>query len=189
MSQPRRHGLLSAKIRALQIACALAVSLTLPMAASAMELKSTSFEDGGRIALSQVRNGSGCSGQNNSPGLLWTGAPPGTKSFAVTLFDVEASGAGGRWHWVLVNIPAKVTTLGERAQPGEAISTKTDFGIPGYLGPCPPVGDQPHRYVLTIYALDVETLPLNAASSAALASALIQGHVLAKASIAGYFGR
>src|SRR5690606_23707796 len=70
-----------------------------------------------------------------------------------------------------------------------ALATNTDFGISGYRGPCPPVGAEPHRYVVTVYALDVSTLPLAVTSSGAMASFMINSHLLAKTSITGYFGR
>jgi Raf kinase inhibitor-like YbhB/YbcL family protein len=161
----------------------------LPTSALAMEMTSSSFENGGIIPLRHALNSLGCEGQNISPALQWRGAPPETKSFAVTMFDPDAPTDSGWWHWILVNIPAEVTSLPERSQPREALSTNTDFGISGYRGPCPPVGAQPHRYVVTVYALDVSTLPLAVTSSGAMASYMINSHVLAKASIAGYFGR
>ncbi|OCW59678.1 phosphatidylethanolamine-binding protein [Hoeflea olei] len=167
----------------------LAALATLPAAASAMELESPSFETGGTIPSRFSLNTMGCTGENISPALTWTDAPAGTKSFAVTMFDPDAPTGSGWWHWVLVNIPADVTSLGERSQPREALATNTDFGISGYLGPCPPVGAAPHRYVVTVYALDVATLELNATSPGAMAGFMINSHMLDKASITGFFGR
>lgn len=167
----------------------LAVAASLPASALAMELKSSSFENGGTIPLRHALNSLGCEGQNVSPALQWSDAPSETKSFAVTMFDPDAPTDSGWWHWVLVNIPANVTNLDERSQPRDALATNTDFGLSGYRGPCPPTGAEPHRYVVTVYALDVSTLPLAVTSSGAMASFMINSHLLAKASMTGYLGR
>ncbi|WP_374636157.1 YbhB/YbcL family Raf kinase inhibitor-like protein [Agrobacterium salinitolerans] len=161
----------------------------LPTPALAMELTSPSFDDGGRIPDRHALRGLGCLGQNVSPALNWKDAPEATKSFAVTMFDPDAPTGSGWWHWVLVNIPADATGLAEGARPGKAIATRTDFGMAGYGGPCPPVGAEPHRYVITVYALDVDSLPLDNLSSGAMAGFMINSHLLAKTSISGYFGR
>ena len=58
-----------------------------------------------------------------------------------------------------MNIPAYVTELPEGAGskggklPEGALQTRTDFGAPGYGGPCPPQGDHPHRYLFTVFAV------------------------------------
>ena len=167
----------------------LAFAALLPTSALAMELTSPSFDDGGRIPDRHALRGLGCLGQNVSPALDWKDAPEATKSFAVTMFDPDAPTGSGWWHWVLVNIPAGATGLAEGARPGTAIATRTDFGMAGYGGPCPPVGAEPHRYVITVYALDVDSLPLDSLSSGAMAGFMINSHLLDKASITGYFGR
>lgn len=155
---------------------------------AAMELKSASFDDGGTIPVRHSLGEFGCHGQNVSPALAWRDAPAGTKSFAVTMFDPDAPTGSGWWHWVLVNIPADVTVLAEGRRPEEALAIRTDFGTAGYGGPCPPVGAEPHRYVVTVYALDVDRLPLDVMASGAMAGFMINGHLLAKASITGLFG-
>ncbi len=83
---------------------------------------------------------------------------------------------------------ANVTNLDERSQPGTRLR-RTPIWDLRYRGPCPPVGAEPHRYVVTVYALDVSTLPLAVTSSGAMASFMINSHLLAKTSITGYFGR
>jgi Raf kinase inhibitor-like YbhB/YbcL family protein len=73
--------------------------------------------------------------------------------------------------------------------PRGARQARNDFGAPGYGGPCPPVGDKPHRYVFTLYALDVPTLGATANASAALIGFSMHAHVIAAASLVIYHGR
>ena len=97
------------------------------------------------IAAAQVFKGFGCTGQNVSPSLSWSGAPAGTKSYALTMYDPDAPTGSGFWHWVVVNLPADTRELKLDAGnpkagllPKGALQTRTDFGAPGYGGPCPP---------------------------------------------------
>src|ERR687883_569744 len=79
-----------------------------------MQLTSSSFKDGDYLAMDHVLSadyGFGCSGGNKSPQLAWSGAPEGTRSFAVTCYDPDAPTGSGFWHWLVVNIPANVTEL------------------------------------------------------------------------------
>ncbi len=138
----------------------------------------------------------GCTGGNVSPELSWSGAPAETKSFALTVFDQDAPTGSGWWHWVVVNIPANVTSLLAGASetsggkmPAGAVETRTDFGKAGYGGPCPPAGDKPHHYIFTIYALKVPMVALDAQSSGAMAGFLIRANSLASATFTVAFGR
>ncbi|ULH14042.1 YbhB/YbcL family Raf kinase inhibitor-like protein (plasmid) [Deinococcus sp. KNUC1210] len=144
----------------------------------------------------QVLNGLGCSGGNLSPSLSWFGAPVGTKSYAVTLYDPDAPTGSGWWHWVVYNIPSNTTRLAEGAGdvkknllPVGAVQGNTDFGQPTYGGPCPPQGDQAHRYILTLYALDVAKLDLPRNATAAFIGFNLHGHTLAKTTLTKKFGR
>jgi hypothetical protein len=145
------------------------------------------------IAPAQVANTFGCSGGNVSPQLSWIGAPAGTKSFAITIYDPDAPTGSGWWHWVAVNIPASVTQLASGASPGKmpagTIETRTDFGKPGYGGPCPPPGDKAHRYIFTVYALKVDKLDLDAQASGAMAGFMIRSNSLGSATFTVTFGR
>ena len=107
---------------------------------------SNSFKDGEYLPNDFILStdfGFGCAGGNKSPHLKWSGAPAGTRSFAVTLYDPDAPTGSGFWHWLVVNIPADVSELAEGAGsrggnlPAGALHTRTDFGAPGYGGPCP----------------------------------------------------
>jgi Raf kinase inhibitor-like YbhB/YbcL family protein len=125
---------------------------------------STGFHDGGNVDAAQVFDQDDCKGSNRSPELSWHDAPAGTRSFAVTVFDPDAPGPGW-WHWAVAQIPANVTRLPENASASGylkklgAVEARNDFDIDGYGGPCPPAG-KPHRYVITVYALNTTDLRL-----------------------------
>ena len=161
-----------------------------------LTVTSSSFNDGDYLSLDHVLSetyGFGCAGQNISPQLSWTGAPEGTRSFAVTCFDPDAPTGSGFWHWVVANIPASVTSLAAGASgsglPEGALETRTDFGKPGYGGPCPPEGDHPHRYMFTVHAVSVDALPVEADTSAAVVGFQLNFNTVAKASLMGLFKR
>ena len=163
------------------------------IAAGAFSVTSTEIKPGARIAQAQVYKGFGCEGGNVSPSLEWTNPPAGTKSFAVTVYDPDAPTGSGWWHWLIFNIPANVRSLSAgagdpasgKAPPG-AVQSRTDFGQPGYGGPCPPKG-KPHRYVFTVFALDAARLALPARFGGPDVRKAIEGHVLAQAAITGRY--
>lgn len=165
-------------------------------AARKFRLSSPDIRPNGTIRMQQVFNSFGCSGRNISPQLKWSGAPAGTKSFALLVHDPDApTGGAGWWHWLVVNIPASATGLAKNAGrasgkglPKGAVHVDTDFGGPGWGGPCPPVGDKPHRYNFTLYALKVERLDVRGVS-ASLAGYMINGNAIGKAKLSGRFGR
>ena len=148
----------------------------------------------GRIATEHVFNGMGCTGQNVSPALNWSGAPAGTKSFAVTAYDPDAPTGSGWWHWVMYNIPADVTGLqagagNGRNAPRGSQQGNTDFGSKGYGGPCPPQGDKPHHYHFTVYALKTDKLDVPGNATAAMIGYNINANQLASARITGLYAR
>jgi len=151
---------------------------------------------GGQLTEAQVFSGFCCNGKNISPHLKWTNAPAATKGFAVTVYDPDAPTGSGWWHWVIFNIPSDVTELREDAgnvkknvSPKGSVQSLTDFGGPGFGGPCPPPGDKPHRYIFTVYALDVAKLELNEKTQPAMVGFLLNQHAVAKASLISYYGR
>jgi hypothetical protein len=139
----------------------------------------------------------GCSGGNQSPELQWSGAPAGTQSFVVTLFDRdERSTPSGWWHWVVYDLPKNVDRLPKGAGvehsqqlPPEAQQGRTDLGTDAYHGPCPAKGDPPHRYVFTVYAVNVAKLPVAPESSGAMVTSVVQDHLLGKAVFVAHYGR
>jgi hypothetical protein len=122
--------------------------------------------------------------------LHWSGAPAGTRSFAVTVFDPDAPTGSGFWHWMAIDLPAAAHGLpegGALPAPGRAI--RNDYGDKAWGGPCPPAGDRPHHYVFTVYALDVPALGAPADASPALTGFMLHGHVIGKAQRTLTFGR
>lgn len=170
-----------------------ALALTFSTAAQAgrFSLSSPTLADQGFRAR-QLFNGFDCTGQNISPALAWKNAPAGTQSFAVTLYDPDAPTGSGWWHWVVYNIPADVAALAERATdalPPGSTQGRTDFGTAAYGGPCPPAGDQAHRYVFTLHALKTAHIDLPADASPALIGFMIHANTIAKTSLTYKYGR
>lgn len=164
------------------------------VAAANFSLKTASFNIENPLPSAHVFNGFGCSGKNISPSLEWEGAPKGTKSFAITVYDPDAPTGSGWWHWTVVNIPSSVTKIPEGASnnktlPKGVIEGRTDFGSPGYGGACPPVGDKPHRYVFTIYALKTDKIDVNSESSGAMVGFNLNANALGKASFTVKYSR
>ena len=175
-----------------------ASALALAMAANsaqALSLTSPDIKPGARIADEQVFSAFGCTGKNISPALSWKDAPKGTKSFALSVYDPDAPTGSGFWHWVVFNIPADVTSLAKGAgdpksadAPKGAVQSRTDFGVPGYGGPCPPKGDKPHHYQFTVFALDTDKIDADQNASAAFVGFNLHFHTLAKATLTGVWG-
>ncbi|RXJ66381.1 YbhB/YbcL family Raf kinase inhibitor-like protein [Halarcobacter ebronensis] len=146
----------------------------------------------GQLTSKQVFNGFGCVGENISPKLSWSGAPKETKSFALTVYDPDAPTGSGWWHWIVFDIPKDKTSLEEgfgNKISKDIVQSITDYGKPGFGGACPPKGDKAHRYVFTIYALDVEKLGLDENANAATVGFTLNFHALQRASIISYYGR
>ncbi|MCZ4306214.1 YbhB/YbcL family Raf kinase inhibitor-like protein [Zoogloeaceae bacterium G21618-S1] len=174
-------------------ACALAAAAA--SAADDFTLGSPDVADGKRIAEQHVFKGFGCDGGNVSPALAWRHPPAGTQSYAVTVYDPDAPTGSGWWHWVVVNLPAQTTGLAAGAGnpqgtlPAGARQIGTDFGAPGYGGPCPPQGHGEHRYIFTVYALKTPHLDLPANATAALAGFMMRANSLGSASLTATYSR
>ncbi|HUN92939.1 MAG TPA: YbhB/YbcL family Raf kinase inhibitor-like protein [Burkholderiaceae bacterium] len=186
MRRHLRHGV------PLVLALAACAASAAPFAAGSADVA-----PGKPIGNKYVFSGFGCKGDNVSPEISWKNAPAGTKSFAVLVHDPDApTGGAGFWHWLVVDLPASTTSLPQGAGkadgsglPAGARQITTDFGAPGYGGPCPPTGDKPHRYNFTVYALKVEKLDLPPNPTASLTGFMVNANTLAKATFTGRYGR
>jgi Raf kinase inhibitor-like YbhB/YbcL family protein len=150
---------------------------------------SSSVTDGAPLAPAQLSGMFGVpGGQDASPQLSWSGAPEGTKSYAVTVYDPDAPTGSGFWHWAVANIPATVTSLPEGAGdeagiglPDPAVQFPNDARAARFVGAAPPAGHGPHRYVVTVTALDVEDIGVPADATPAFLGFTMAGHVLGRA--------
>ncbi len=165
--------------------------------AQTFQIQSPDIAAGQAIAQRFAFKGFGCTGQNLSPALTWSNPPPGTKGFAVMVHDADAvTGGAGFWHWAIVNLPAGTSGLARgagtadgQALPATARQIATDFGTPGWGGPCPPAGDKPHRYTFTVYALKADKLELPPNATASLSGFMVNANAIGKASFTSTYGR
>jgi Raf kinase inhibitor-like YbhB/YbcL family protein len=155
-----------------------------------MQITSSAFQDGGKIPVKYVMPGAG--GQNVSVALTWSGAPPGTQSFALSMVDPHP--VAHNWvHWLVINLPKDATSIPEGASGGNmppgAMELHNSWGRPGYGGPQPPPGSGDHPYVFTLYALSVPQVDLPKSANLAAFKQALEGKTLATATITGYYGR
>src|SRR5690349_5524838 len=152
---------------------------------------STTVKDGEVFGAAQMSGLFGVpGGQDASPQLSWSGAPEGTKSYAVTVYDPDAPTGSGFWHWAVADIPASVTSLPEGAGdetgsglPKGAYQLPTDAGAARFVGAAPPAGHGAHRYFVTVHALDVENIGVPATATPAFLGFNFLGHILGRATL------
>lgn len=157
------------------------------------QISSSSLQPGQMVPKHYVYNGMGCDGDNVSPEIAWAGAPEGTKSYAVTVFDPDVPSGNGWWHWAVVNIPEDVKKLEEGASnegtlPEEAVEVTTDFKDRKYGGPCPPKG-KAHRYKFTVYAMKADHIDVSPRTNAEQLRKILEKECLDKASFTVKYGR
>ena len=164
-------------------------------AVPSFELRSGDVADGQMMTDNQVYNAFGITGKNISPSLSWSGFPAETKGFAITCFDPDAPTGSGFWHWVLVDIPASVTSLPAGAGhatgsglPAGAMHLRNDYGSKDFGGAAPPAGDPPHRYVFAVHALDVPSLELESDTTPAVAGFNLRFRTIARAVLIPVYG-
>ncbi len=148
--------------------------------------------EGGKFGYANLLSepyGFGCKGGNISPSFTWSGLPAGTKSLVLTIYDRNADTGVGWMHWVVANIPATAKGLpaGITAKgvnlPAGALQPRTDFGVPGYGGPCPPEGAS-HDFEITLTAVKVDALPMvNADVTPALVGFFTKANSLGEAKL------
>lgn len=167
-----------------------------PARAAEMHFSSAVVQDGKPLPMRLVCIQFGCAGENISPDLGWSGLPAASKSFAVTLFDPDARSGQGWSHWIIFNILPMVMQLPAGAGGGKtgamphgAIQSVNNFGTARYDGPCPPPGSGTHHYIFTVFALDVEKIPLDADAAPAGVNAVLQQHTIASATLTGLYQR
>lgn len=152
-----------------------------------IKITSTAFQAGGSIPSKYT-----CEDRDLSPPLAWSGAPPGTKSFALIVDDPDAPDPAKPQrvyvHWVVYNLPAATVALAENASkkglPKGAVQGKNDWGKAEYGGPCPPIGR--HRYFFKLYALDTELTGLSSPTKGDL-ERVMKGHVLDSGELIGTY--
>ena len=136
--------------------------------------------------------------------LHWTGAPRGTKYFILIVFDPDAREGKGWWHWFQTEIPASThelplnlsnlvkdgadRTKGWREQYGSS-GIRNSFGDYGYDGPFPPIGDPPHHYIFTLYAMPNSAHLSASQSDPLMITAYVKTHALGHAELTGLYGR
>jgi Raf kinase inhibitor-like YbhB/YbcL family protein len=151
---------------------------------------STDVREGEQMPKAHMSGKFGAGGQDSSPQLAWSGFPPETRSFVVTMFDPDAPTPSGFWHWAVADIPANVTELPTGAGspdgaqlPAGAFHLPNDARLAQYIGAAPPKGDPPHRYYIVVTALDVDKTGIDKNATPALLFGSLASHVIGRATI------
>ncbi len=145
-----------------------------------MIIESPSFANDERIPSKFT-----CDGENINPALTISGVPEGTRSLVLIVDDPDAPGK--TWvHWTLWNIDPGTTEISENSVLAGAVEGVTDFGVPGYGGPCPPSGI--HRYFFKLHALDI-TLDIGPSSPVGNIDEAMEGHILGSTELVGLYQR
>lgn len=174
----------------------LCLSISTSVFAGSLKLSSQDIAQGEFMAKAQEFTGFGCSGGDLSPQLSWSGAPKGTKSFAITAYDPDAPTGSGWWHWQIVNIPMSVMVMpagagntNQSLAPKGSFQIKNDYGGRGFGGACPPSGHGVHHYRFTVHALSVEKLELPEDASGALVGFMINANTIESSTIESLYKR
>lgn len=149
---------------------------------SAMSLTSTDLVAGDPIPSAHIYPR--CGGRNISPQLSWSGAPSATKSFVLTMIDLDVKPS--QWsHWIVVDIPPNALSLprGTESLPGQAATVVSNFGDAAYAGPCPPTGSGVHHYQFTIWAMPTAAISLAPDEKATAVTDFLAQHALDRASL------
>ncbi len=152
------------------------------MATEAFIVRSPAFTEGAMIPTRYT-----CDGEDVSPPLDWGYAPPGTRSYALIVDDLDAP-SGIFTHWLLFDLPAESDGLIENVQE-LGTEGRNDFQKKGYGGPCPPTKDGDHRYRFRLLALDVDELDVSKGTDRASLEVAMRDHVLDEAVLMGRYAR
>jgi Raf kinase inhibitor-like YbhB/YbcL family protein len=152
---------------------------------------STDLQHGEVLPQPLVSGKMGLDGQDRSPQLSWSGFPPETRGFAVTVYDPDAPTTSGFWHWAVFGLPASVTELPSGAAdgglPAGVVQLRNDAGFAGFVGAAPPAGHGPHSYYVVVHALDTEDLGVPADATCAYLGFNLFSHTLARATLVGTY--
>lgn len=152
-------------------------------------LTSPDFADGG--VLPEWARGTDAGGEDRSPALEWSGAPDGTQSYVLTVYDPDAPTGSGFWHWTVSDLPGTLSSLPQGAGtddallPDGATRRRNEFGTDTFLGAAPPAGHGAHRYFFTLSALDVPALEVPADATPAVVGFMLREHLLGRAQLMG----
>ena len=182
--------------KSLTLVALFSIGISTTVIANTLKLASQDIANGEFMAKAQEFNGFGCVGGDLSPQLSWSGAPKGTKSFAITAYDPDAPTGSGWWHWQIVNIPHTVTEIAagtgstkKDLAPKGSMQINNDYGSRGFGGACPPAGHGIHHYRFTVHALSVEKLELPENASGALTGYMINANTIEKSTIESLYQR
>jgi Raf kinase inhibitor-like YbhB/YbcL family protein len=183
-------------LKSLTLAALVGVSFSSAAFAQTLKLSSQDIAQSEFMKKAQEFKGFGCDGGDLSPQLSWSGAPKGTKSFAITAYDPDAPTGSGWWHWQIVNIPHTVTQVSagvgstkKDLAPQGSMQINNDYGSRGFGGACPPQGHGIHHYRFTVHALSVEKLELPENASGALTGYMINANTIEKSTIESLYKR
>ncbi|MBV8185150.1 MAG: YbhB/YbcL family Raf kinase inhibitor-like protein [Hyphomicrobiales bacterium] len=184
---------MSAKLSILAVFLMFGLEPPMTQAASpSFTVTSPEFADGALLSSRHAGNAGDCGGENISPALAWSGAPDGTKSFAIVVYDPDGGKGLGSVHFVAYDISPQTRSFAEGAgasASGGFVGGTNTRGVQAYSGPCPPVGDQPHHYVFSVYALDIPPGTLGGGLTRDAFLQAARGHVLAASSIVLRYAR
>ena len=172
------------------------VLVVAPAAMARLGFRVLGLQPGDRFGADQVYNGFGCTGRNLSPALRIANVPVQAKSLAITIHDPDAATQSGWWHWLIYDLPPGTTKLAEgagsargSALPAGARQGPNEFGARAFGGVCPPAGDRPHHYQVTLWALMLRGLGAPRTASAALIDYLIEANAIAHRTVVIRYSR
>ena len=151
----------------------------LPLTSNNMQITSPAFQNNQKIPSKYT-----CDSENMNPELVFSEVPENARSLALISHDPDAPGPDGWTHWIIINMDPKTPGIGEGERPNSGLELNTDFGRPGYGGPCPPSGS--HRYYFYLYALDAP-LDLEVTAGKEDVEAAMKGHILEEAEWMGTY--
>lgn len=174
------------------VLAASAAAIGVASAAEPFMIRSSAFEDGGKLAVKNAGNNKSnpnCVGENVSPPFAWSNPPAGTQSYVLLMFDPEGRNGLGVSHWVAYGIPASVTGFaeGEVSKPSDKyVGGKGTAGLSTYTGPCTPPGDY-HHYTFTLIATDLDPHALKPGMTRDEVLHALEGHAKGAAGLIGRF--